>query len=135
MKKELKFSIFEKIENIEDIPGNHPEEPKDRGFLYLQCNKSIFEDSFNDLFEFNFDDQYACCFLSENCEITHEDGRRFCCISFKGDLWKDKICELLKNKLNNIGIIFAEILNNVLILENGEKIPLNQFAVEIYEYE
>ena len=42
MNKELKFSIFEKIENIEDIPGNHPEEPKDRGFLYLQCDKSIF---------------------------------------------------------------------------------------------
>ena len=69
------------------------------------------------------------------CEITHEDGRKFCCVSFKGNLGKDKIFEILKGKLNNRGIIFAEILNNALILENGEKIPLNQFAVEIYEYE
>ena len=51
------------------------------------------------------------------------------------NLGKDKICELLKDKLNNRGIIFAEIWNNTLILKDGEKIPLNQFNVEIYEYE
>ena len=73
--------------------------------------------------------------MSENCEITHKDGRKFCCVSFKGNLGKDKICELLKDKLNNRGIIFAEIWNNTLILKDGEKIPLNQFNVEIYEYE
>lgn len=134
MKKLAKFYIFENIFNLEDIPGNHPNEPKDRGFIYLECDKTYFEKNFNTLFLFDCGSQYGCCFLSENCEISF-DGRTFCGVSFKGELGKDKIAKLVKEKLHELQITYAEIANSTLYTSKNENILLSECEIVIYGYE
>lgn len=133
MNKPIKFTVAEQITDLQEIPGNHPEQNPERGFLYLECDKNYFETHFDELFSFESEGKYDHCFLAENCELSFAD-RTFCGVSFKGDLGKDNIATMLKNRLNQLKINFGEIQNNALIV--GEDIiPLAQCKVEIYDYD
>lgn len=134
MKKQADFYIFEEIANLQDVPGNHPDEPNDRGFIYLECDKAYFEKNFNDLFSFDCGSKYGCCFLSENCEISFED-RKFCGVSFKGEFGRDNIAKLVKDRLHELQIVYAEITNSALYTSKNENIPLSECEVVIYGYE
>lgn len=133
MKKPLKFTIVEQITDLQEIPGNHPNQNPERGFLYLECDKVYFETHFNDLFEFESEGQYDHCFLAENCELSFAD-RTFCGVSFKGDLGKEAIGQMLKNRLNQLKINFGEIQNNTFVV-GEEIIPLAQCQAIIYDYD
>ena len=132
MSKSIKFTIVEQITDLQKIPGNHPSQNPERGFLYLECDKSYFETHFDDLFDFESEGEYDCCFLAENCELSFAD-RTFCAVSYKGDLGKDAISQMLKHRLNQLKINFGDIQNNALIVDN-QIIPLAQCKAQIYDY-
>ena len=126
----------DKIANPIDLPGNHPGEPIARGFLYIQCDKFYFDERFQELFHLEKNELDGIyCFLSENCELTLQDGRKFCGVSFKGEAGKDTISAAIKQKWQNMGLAFAEIdkQQNLLVLSSGETVDLN--GVEAFEYE
>ncbi|MDO5105922.1 hypothetical protein, partial [Capnocytophaga sp.] len=77
--------------------------------------------------------QYDHCFLAENCELTLAD-RVFCGVSFKGDLGKEAILRLLKNRLNQLKINFGEIQNNAFMIDN-QTFPLSDCKAVIYDYD
>lgn len=134
MKKQEKFYILEKIVNLQDIPGNHPNQPENRGFIYLECDKIYFEKNFNSLFSFDCGSKYGYCFLSENCEISF-NNRIFCGVSFKGEFGKDNIAKLVKEKLHILQIAYAEIANGYLHTSKNENIPLSECEIVIYDYD
>lgn len=125
-----------KIANPVDLPGNHPDEPIERGFLYIQCDKFYFDKNFSELFNLKQNELDGIyCFLSKNCELTLNDERKFCGVSFKGEAGKEIISAAIKQKWQSMGFAFAEIgkQQNLLVLSTGENIDLN--GVEALEYE
>ena len=125
-----------KITNPVDLPGNHPDEPIERGFLYIQCDKFYFDKNFSELFNLKQNELDGIyCFLSKNCELTLNDGRKFCGVSFKREAGKEIISAAIKQKWQSMGLTFAEIdkQQNLLVLSTGENIDLN--GVEALEYE
>lgn len=134
MSKELyKVTMLNKIENIVEIDGNHPNKNPNRGFIYINKDMYEFEEAFDRIFdipELEFEDY---CLISSNCEITLPSGKKFCGVSFKSSDDKEIIFRVLKRSLNNQGLIYADIDNNFLTLSTGEKVDLADCLAMNYE--
>ncbi|GIJ93992.1 hypothetical protein [Capnocytophaga stomatis] len=134
MKKPINFSISKEIIDIKEIPGNHPNQNPERGFLYIEKSISDFEDSFDELFDIKDLEPLDYCILSSNCEITLPSGKKFCGVSFKGTSGKEKITQTIQKDWKEKGFLFGEIRNNIFTDSEGKKTLLNLCKAVLYEY-
>ena len=122
-----------KIEDITEIDGNHPNRNPNRGFIYINKDMYEFEEMFDRIFDIPGLESEDYCLISSNCEITLPNGEKFCGVSFKASNDKEVISRIVKKSLTDGGVIYADIDNNFLTLSTGEIVNLADCVAIDYE--